>query len=167
MSDALYSVVWYPATRSVEATRFAERALPARDALVLHRRRSPNLALGLSYAELGADLVPAQARPTSADGFRLLWIPILPSRCLLAARGQDGVVRITDRPDRLRDPKFSDVLEHLETECVCAFEEAFSAAPDAAELAQRLESATELAIDALVRFAAHAPPAVQLPGDVS
>lgn len=159
MSDTLYSLLWYPATRAIEATRFSERRLPGRDALVLHRRLAPNLAMGLSYAEIGVELLPPHARPTAGDGVRLLWLPIIPSRCLLTARDASGVVRITDRPEHERDPSFSSVLEHLEAECAWAFDEAFSAPePAEAEIALRLAAACELAIDAVGRFVAHGPP---------
>lgn len=157
MSDALYSLVWYPATRTFEATRFAERALPGRDAVVLHRRHAPNLAMGAAYVEVGAALLPAHVQPAAGDGVRLLWLPILPWRCLLAAR-EGGVVRVTDRPDPARDRELSGVLIRLETECVWAFEEAFSAEPSETDIACRLGAAHELAVDVISRFALNASP---------
>lgn len=157
MSETLYSLVWSPGARLFEVTRFAERALPSRDALVLHRRRAPNLAMGVSYAEVGVELLPAPVRPVDAAGVRLLWLPILPSRCLLVTPHPAGALRITERPPHASDRELSSVLEHLEAECACAFDEAFGVEPDEEELAQRLTSATELATDAIARIATRGP----------
>lgn len=160
MARALYSLLWYPGERTFEATRFAERALPARNATVLHRRHTPNLAMGAAYAEVGAELLPPHARPAAGDGVRLLWLPLLPSRCLLAARdATSGVIRVTDRPEAARDGVLSDLLIDLEVACAWAFDEAFHARePSETRIAARVSEAHALAVDAIGRFAAHAAP---------
>lgn len=166
MPGALYTLLWSPSSRAIEATRFAERPLPSADAVVLHRRHAPNLAMAAAYAEVGVDLLPPYARPSAGAGVRLLWLPILPSRCLLVAREAAGVVRVSHRPEPARDRELSDVLIDLEVACGGAFDEAFHTRhPDRAALASRLAAAHELAVDVIGRFAVHAsPPQLWSPG---
>lgn len=157
MSTTLYSLLWYPPTRALEAIRFAERPLPGRDAVLLHRRHSPNLAMGAAYAEVGVDLLPPSVRPSAGDGVRLLWPPLLPSRCLMTAREEEtGVLRITYCPDSARDPQLSEALVDLEVECASVFDSVFHCSTrEHAELASRLAAVQALAVDIIGRFTAH------------
>ena len=167
MSDALHTLIWYPTTGRLEATRFAERELPARDALLLHRRRVAPIAHGFAYAEVGAELLPAHARPPVGDAVRLLWLPLAPVRCLLAARDEAGVTRITSRSEIGEDDGLSSLLVRLEVECAWAFEEAFAAKPDESALARRLAGVEGLVRDVLQRFTVHRPFPTLSPGSAS
>ena len=144
-----YSLLWYPKTRQIERSAASN---PLRDptAFALHRRLGADLGFQFAHVEVGAELLEATERPAFGASIKLLWIPLLPSRCLLTAEDHRGVLRVLARDPR--DETLAGLMEHLELECAWAVEEAGDEPVDEAQLASHLENSAELAVAAVEVF---------------
>ena len=146
---ATYSLLWYPKTRQIERSLSAD---PLRDptAFALHRRIGPGLGFEFAHVEVGGELLERSDRPAFGASIKLLWIPLLPSRCLLTAEDHRGVLRVAARDPE--DETLAGLMEHLELECAWAVEEAGDEPVDEAQLASHLENSAELAVAAVEVF---------------
>ena len=144
-----HSLLWYPKTRQIERSA---ASTPLRDptAFALHRRLGPDLGFQFAHVEVGAELLEATERPAFGASIKLLWIPLLPSRCLLTAEDHRGVLRVAARDPE--DETLAGLMEHLELECAWAVEEAAAEVIDEAQLASHLENSAELAAAAVLVF---------------
>ena len=141
------TLLWDPRKRHVETAQLVERPAARSQALVLHRKIEPSF--GRACAEVGAELVPAALRQRFPGGACVIWLPIVPSRCLLVAPSGAGFRQI-ECPRT--DTEMARVLERLEVESAWAFEELLRAKPDACALADHLDAALALTLASLDRF---------------
>lgn len=153
MSRASHSLVWYPRSQRFER-HVGTYALTDPSSFVLHRTLGPELGFGMAHAQIGAELLPEAERPAYGGSIKLLWVPLLPSRCLFVAEDPSGSLRIASR--QAGHEPLALTLEHMEVECAWAFEELRSERLHSAELARRLDGALALATDAVLLFSEQA-----------
>ena len=148
MSD-LHSLLWSPDRQELRHV-CGELPSPDPEALVLHRSLGPGLGLRLSYAQIGASLLSPSLRPAHGVAVRLLWLPLVPSKCLLSARDSRRVMRVVrvERSDEL-----SSTLEGLEGATAWAFEEALDEPPKLEEVRGHVSAALEHATRAIAMVA--------------
>ncbi len=163
MSSGVHTLIWYPHKHQCE--RLTSKRFPP-DAFGLHRKHGSDFGTGIAQADIGFELLPEPLRPARNQNLGLFWIPVLPSKCLLGAPASNGTLRLVVRRDH--DKTFSRVLEQFETQCALALEEAFyKPSPNQLELAERLQTAFDMALDIVGRFAGElgTPPFWTLRGD--
>jgi len=149
MSSGSNTLLYYPRRKQLERVS-PQRPLSSNDAFGLHRSLGRELGFGTAYVEVGADLLPAGERPAHGKSLKLLWLPLVPSKCLLTAEDATGVLRVVPR-----DPQAEELacaLEHLEIECAWAHEVGLEPQPDTIRLVDHLDAALEHALLAVLLF---------------
>ncbi len=149
MTEGSNTLLYYPRRKQLERVS-PQRPLSSGDAFGLHRSLGRELGFGTAYVEIGADLLPVDERPAHGKSIKLLWLPLVPSKCLLTAEDATGVLRIVPR-----DPASEELactLEHLEVECAWAHEEGLKSQPDKIRLVDHLDAALEHALLAILLF---------------
>lgn len=137
-------LLWDSQKRRLDRAWLADRPPAAPHALVLHRRLQPSF--GRACAEVGAELLPPVLRHRFPEGACLVWLPIVPSRCLLVTTSGAGF-RQVERPQP--DAELSSLLEQLEVESAWVFEEELRAEPDARASEEHLDAALALTLGVL------------------
>lgn len=150
MSDGSCSLVYDPRSATLEQHP-GTYLLTDPNRFVLYRAFGRDLGFKAAHAQVGAGLLPEPERPTSGQCIKLLWVPLLPSRCLFVAEDASGSPRIAARPVAPHPP-LSLALEHMEVECAWAFDEmrGRSANPPPRLVVCHLDEALSLAIEAIL-----------------
>ena len=149
MPNESNTLLYYPRRKQLERVS-PQRPLSSGDALGLHRSLGRELGFGTAYVEVGAGLLPVDERPAHGKSLKLLWLPLVPSKCLLTAEDATGVLRIVPRD--LESEELACTLEHLEIECAWAHEEGLKRQPDTIRLVDHLDAALEHALLAILLF---------------
>lgn len=151
MSGQPQTLLYRPRAQLWEHVPAACLPLGDDDVFAIQRTPGPELAFTASCAHVGAELLPEAERPAFGGGAVLLWVPILPSRCLFTARDASGTYRILPAP-KTDAVVLARTLERLEVECAWAFEEALSETPYPPEVTRHLDAALEQAAVAALLF---------------
>ena len=158
MARRSHTLTFIPSTAHFESCS-PSQPLSRSDALAVHRTLGPDLALRTAHVEVGAELLPNDERPRHGTSVKLLWVPVLPSRCLLAADDPRGVLRIVARdrsgPSAL---ELARTLERLEVACAFALDGALVEPPNVQEVRDYLDVALEQSLLAILLFADQAAP---------
>lgn len=76
-------------------------------------RRAKGIGLTVMTAELGAALLPRALRPVRGESAQLVWLSVLPSRCLLIAQDLAGVRKVVNGPGCTAFERSMDELERV------------------------------------------------------